>query len=240
MVFDMKDVGKKKIADLLNLIRTELTDTTGINIILSYAGWDERQRFLTISDRLNSNEGLSIDAYNHPKSVAAFFEEIGVTNNCYGNGITEWSPDITNNIEESICKALMFKKRRGVIKLVYIYTLDKKSSMRKYLKIGVDGIMTNDVKDLVNVLRSKTFKERIRLATRDENAFRITAMPFEERFLANRHSKEVHDLNKEDTEPNGCQIDKIHHFTCFTSLDAAVESGYDPCAKCLGEELSEH
>ena len=58
-----------------------------------------------------------------------------------------------------------------------------------------------------------------------------------ERYLGNTENKEVHDLDQEDTAPNGCQIDEIiraGHDRPFESLAAAHGAGYDNCAKCLG------
>lgn len=57
-----------------------------------------------------------------------------------------------------------------------------------------------------------------------------------EQFLGNTNSKEVHDLDNEDTNASGCQIDEIiraGHDTPFRSLTAAHAAGYDNCAKCL-------
>jgi hypothetical protein len=58
-----------------------------------------------------------------------------------------------------------------------------------------------------------------------------------ERYLGNTSTKEVHDLDKEDTNKNGCQIDEIiaaGNDTPFDSLAAAYAKGYDNCAKCVG------
>ena len=59
------------------------------------------------------------------------------------------------------------------------------------------------------------------------------------RFLGNKHKKEVHDQQKEDTAASGCQIDeflKAGHGVAFTpdTLDQARKEGYDNCAKCIG------
>ena len=58
-----------------------------------------------------------------------------------------------------------------------------------------------------------------------------------ERYLGNTSKKEVHDLDKEDTAANGCQIDEIiraGNDKPFTSLATAHAEGYDNCAKCVG------
>jgi len=57
-----------------------------------------------------------------------------------------------------------------------------------------------------------------------------------EQYLANVNKMEVHDLDKEDTSANGCQIDEIirsGHDRPFTILSAAHSAGHDNCAKCL-------
>jgi len=58
-----------------------------------------------------------------------------------------------------------------------------------------------------------------------------------EQFLGNTHKKEVHDLDKEDTSSNGCQINEIikaGNDKPYTTLAAARAAGHDNCAKCLG------
>ena len=59
------------------------------------------------------------------------------------------------------------------------------------------------------------------------------------RYLGNKNTKEVHDLDNEDTSPSGCQIDEIiraGHAVWFNpdTLEEAHRQGYDNCAKCLG------
>jgi hypothetical protein len=57
-----------------------------------------------------------------------------------------------------------------------------------------------------------------------------------EQYCGNANTKEVHDLDNEDTSASGCQIDEIiraGHDRPFNSLSAAHAKGYDNCAKCL-------
>lgn len=58
-----------------------------------------------------------------------------------------------------------------------------------------------------------------------------------EQYLGNIHKMEVHDLDREDTRADGCQINEIiraGHDRPYSSLAAAHAAGYDNCAKCLG------
>ena len=55
------------------------------------------------------------------------------------------------------------------------------------------------------------------------------------RFVGNKGTTEVHDLDNEDTAANGCQIDEIREWKTFDpdTLAQAKSEGYDPCDKCL-------
>lgn len=59
------------------------------------------------------------------------------------------------------------------------------------------------------------------------------------RFLGNKNKMEVHDLTKEDKNPNGCQINEFlnaGHGVNFVpdTLEQAHSEHYDNCAKCIG------
>jgi len=60
------------------------------------------------------------------------------------------------------------------------------------------------------------------------------------RFLGNRNSNEVHDLDNEDTRPSGCQINEILHRGTGVAfypdtIEKARDQGFDNCAKCIGQ-----
>ena len=66
-----------------------------------------------------------------------------------------------------------------------------------------------------------------------------TSTRYGKRFLGNKNKMEVHDLNREDKNPNGCQIDEFlraGHGVAFVpdTLQQAHSEGYDNCAKCIG------
>jgi hypothetical protein len=64
----------------------------------------------------------------------------------------------------------------------------------------------------------------------------VTGKPMNRRYLGNRHTTEVHDLQRETVQ---CQIREIitaRHAVVFTpdTLAQAKAEGYDNCAYCLG------
>lgn len=62
-------------------------------------------------------------------------------------------------------------------------------------------------------------------------------------FLGNKNKMEVHDLNKEDKNRNGCQIEEFleaGHGVGFDpdTLEQAYKKGFNNCARCLGNSNS--
>lgn len=51
------------------------------------------------------------------------------------------------------------------------------------------------------------------------------------RYIGNKNTTEVHDLDKENTN---CQINEIKEKVGFTSLQQAYQLGYQNCKWCLG------
>ena len=58
------------------------------------------------------------------------------------------------------------------------------------------------------------------------------------RYIGNKspNKMEVHDLDKEDTGQNGCQIDEIKDVKTFIpdTLEQAHKERFDNCDKCIG------
>lgn len=52
------------------------------------------------------------------------------------------------------------------------------------------------------------------------------------RYLGNKNTKEVHDLNQKTAQ---CRISEIKEAVYFSSLQEAKNAGYDRCAHCLGQ-----
>jgi len=73
-------------------------------------------------------------------------------NRVYGTGISACA---AATYYDAIRQAVKQYQVGALGSLIYIWTLDKESSMRKYIDEGVNGIMTNDPGKLVSVAREK-------------------------------------------------------------------------------------
>jgi hypothetical protein len=66
----------------------------------------------------------------------------------------------------------------------------------------------------------------------------VMTRPIGYRYVGNKNEMRVHDLDKEDKDPNACQIDEIiraGHDVWFTpdTLGEAHRHGYEDCKYCL-------
>jgi hypothetical protein len=73
--------------EILNAVRTHLTFDNDLNIVISVGKIAHGAIFQNIHDILGPREGCMIDAEDSPADVAAFFSGLGISNQCYGNGI---------------------------------------------------------------------------------------------------------------------------------------------------------
>lgn len=90
-------------------------------------------------------------------TLQSMIDTIPSANRVYGTGSSACLP--TQFLSGVALAAKNVKA--GVIGLVYNWTIDKTSSMEQYLASGANGIMTNDPKALVDLVKSK----QINLAT---------------------------------------------------------------------------
>jgi glycerophosphoryl diester phosphodiesterase len=170
-IFDLKpSMTEDSVRWLLDEVRRILTESTSLNVIFSVADFERRGVLEPVLASLLSREGAGIDEHDQPEHVAQHFAAKGVRNVAYGNGIHTYVPDlIGGSIELSIRRALQIKHDTGQIQFVCRWTLNDPSSMQRYIELGVDGIMTDDVERLASV--TETAEAAVRLASRADNPF---------------------------------------------------------------------
>jgi glycerophosphoryl diester phosphodiesterase len=228
IIFDLKEtITGPGLKEVHGLVRSLFSEGTGIKVIYSVSSLSRGSIFKDILQELDP-QGLSIDENDYPLKVQHFFEGIDIVRSCYGNGITAALPEgFGGPIRESLKKAVLLKLRRQIIKFVYIWTINLKSSMREYLDLGVDGIMTNHTSGLKEVMQEKKYQSTFRLATQNDAPFAGEALP---RYLINVRSKTIHDL---DSEKGDCHIDCISSTRSFRALQPTRQIGFSRCSKCF-------
>jgi glycerophosphoryl diester phosphodiesterase len=158
-------------ATLLQTIRSLLTFDTDLNVVISVASLSHTSIFEQIRHDLRLREALMIDQENDPVRVATFFTNAGVERHCYGNGISFLNSLLGPNVRPSLERACELRAATGAPRFTYAWTVDAARLMREYIRIGVDGIITNNVGRLRAVSAEPEFQSTIRRATRADDPF---------------------------------------------------------------------
>jgi hypothetical protein len=153
---------------ILTAIRKYLTYDTELNILLTVAKFDQVGIFDHVKHQLGPREGIGIDEEDDIAAVADYFNQAGVSNQCFGDGIsigvlTLTAPDMRPAME----RACALRAASDHTKLIYPWTINKEELMQQHVDIGVDGIITDDIEKLAKVVKQN--QSVIRMATRDDN-----------------------------------------------------------------------
>jgi PLAT/LH2 domain len=107
------------------------------------------------------------------QTTEKIFEQRKETNFWWGSGIASTVPKPLKHFIPQFLIAARKRRKRGVIKKIYYWTLDDPDSMARILVTKLDGIIVNDPLKLLKVLEKEEFRHTYRLATRDDNPFTV-------------------------------------------------------------------
>jgi hypothetical protein len=172
--------------DLLMAIRTHLTHDLPLDIVISVPSLAGVSMFDRIHDILGPREAIAIDEENDANKVAQYFKDIRATSHAvYGNGSTVQDPLLVPNFRHSLELAVGVHAGQDGLQSVYGWTTDEADKQKEFIRIGVDGVMSNlyktavfsdpPLQQLVKMVQGDLELRRlVRMATRDD---RILAGP---------------------------------------------------------------
>ena len=154
---------------LLTEIRNRLTFDTGLNVVISVSDRSQGAIFDRIRQGLGPREGLMVDEENDPVAIANFF--VDISNRCFGNGIAVANSLLGPNVRPSMERACEFRAATGLLQFIYVWSVNDDDAMREYLRIGVDGFITDSLPKLNAILQEDEFRNALRSPTRLDNPF---------------------------------------------------------------------
>ena len=172
VVFDCKSAAATPAFGfrLLEAVRNCLTRETTLNIIISVSAMDHARIFDQIGNKLGPREGLMIDEHKDPVEIAAYFQERGISNQCYGNGISIGPIALTGpNVTPSMERACALRAATGVPKFICPWTVNEKTLGEEMIRIGVDSMICDDTDTLLEIINRPEYKNIVRLAVRNDN-----------------------------------------------------------------------
>jgi PLAT/LH2 domain-containing protein len=167
---------------ILESVRRGLSEQTGVNVILSIASHqastpyklDGTTMFDQIAGDLRPREGVMIDEIDNPEQVAAFFNRLGASRNCYGYGTSSPVSDAGAMVYRlPVERACWMRVAGNQPRFVYAWTVNDDVNQHLYLRIGVNGIISDPsgIAQFAAMLRQPEFASLYRLATRLDNPF---------------------------------------------------------------------
>lgn len=190
IIFDYKEPENGRVDLMLHQIRTYLTsnkDTTPLNILISTAKFKYSGALEPIFKDLAPHEGVAIDEEHsiEPQQIAQYFDKrfrdlrVRNRNQAYANGISMPFPENLGrmDVRKRVMDAIALKSLEGKIKFVYVWNLNRSFSVAQYLSTGVDGVFVNDPKVALDALNQARFRDRYRLARREDRVFQPQSIP---------------------------------------------------------------
>ena len=155
LAFDLKEPYTYDINLLLGLVKSNFSDRFPGVSILTTVSTSEGMRFLARAAAQRPNDFVGIDEYLPPDEVFGFFQSTGLRYT-YANGTSVPLIPTTRYVKE-ISRALALRNSNpetGGPKLVYAWTVNSEASMRAYLDMDIDGLITDNIPALLQLLKT--------------------------------------------------------------------------------------
>ena len=160
------DFSSTACARLVSAFRAAGIPKTGMVVLFSTASIENAGFF----------EGLpkarwcvpQFDQANDPGDCQTCLREMVFSRAGYADGITSLRLE-PERVAENVGRAIEIQQGGGIFHWVGVWTLDAMDSMRRYLRMGVNLILTNDPDDCAEVLRESEFQALLHLAARGES-----------------------------------------------------------------------
>jgi hypothetical protein len=108
--------------------------------------------FDKIAPMLRDRERLMVDAENDPIGVSNMFVQRHITHQGFGNGISVLNSILGPNVRPSMERACELRAEANRPRFIYVWTVNAHDLEREYIRIGVDGIICDDVAKLRGIV----------------------------------------------------------------------------------------
>src|ERR1017187_4603821 len=110
-----------------------------------------------IRNRLTFDTGLNVIISVSDRSQGAIFDRI--------------RQGLGPSVRPSMERACEFRAATGLLQFIYVWSVNDDDAMREYLRIGVDGFITDSLPKLNAILQEDEFRNAFRSPTRLDNPF---------------------------------------------------------------------
>lgn len=168
--FDLKPPYDYNINDLYAIIRHYFSEVHP-DILIQTTGNNDKARKLLVdlAGDQRPNELIGIDENAPIWDVEKWFTPLGLRYS-YASGSSVLS---TMNHIASVQAGLERRDQNNGLKMVYAWTVNARENMKAFLDLepAIDGIMTDDLKGLLDLLERDEYRGKFELAQRGDNPF---------------------------------------------------------------------
>lgn len=166
------DIGTKLIRHLWR----DVVPHDTVNVLVSIEKPKDKNIFRGVLDAIKRDVnatywmkhiGFAIDQFGDPAEIGKAFSENGIVGHRWlGSGITNCLPHISGHKKLKDIVACRDGRKSGCdyVDKGFTWTLDKKSSIARGIKIGLDAVMTNSPKKALAAMRRNDVAPLVRLA----------------------------------------------------------------------------
>lgn len=158
--FDLVPPYNFDINHLYCIIREEFVKVFPSTAILTRVSQPASMTFLAALEQQYPNEAVSIDENVTPKEAGEYFGRLNLN---YGFGTGSDVPGLSSSADTFTDRAriaVSVKEREpaGGLKIIHAWIVNSERSMKTYLDIGVDAIVTDKPGRLKNLVESQLYK----------------------------------------------------------------------------------
>jgi len=162
------------INELFGVIRQNLKGDLASTMVLAAASGQSAAPLFAALVQQGSNEAVSINDDITPRSADKFFSRLHFN---YGYGTGTAMPALSSAADSftdraRIAVSMKSSGEAAGMKVIYAMVVNSESSMKTYLDIGVDAIITDRPGRLRNLVESKLYNRKFSLAGRCKPADR--------------------------------------------------------------------
>ena len=169
VLFDIKDLNYD-INDLYEIIRNSALFEIfpEIPFVTTYGGENGFKLFNHLNQQ-NITEAVGIDQGTDPAKIKNYFNQNTIIKSyTFADGDSIFSSIGKLDVVKS---AIKMRDDGGSFKLVYAWCVNSEYVMKQFLNINVDGLITDYVKRLYNLINSPAYNNLFTLATKNNNPF---------------------------------------------------------------------
>ncbi|XP_065298567.1 dermonecrotic toxin SPH-like isoform X2 [Dermacentor albipictus] len=158
--------------DYIHSVTSVVSATSALNVLLYVSSTDDSELFHGALDTLAKAEdaehwmelvGFDFGTYRHPEEISKAFVQLDINGHCWqGGGITNCLVDFLGNFQ--LPGIVAARDGGGYVDKAYAWTVDDPPTIKRFIKIGIDGMITNRPDNVLKVIGKSEIAALVRPA----------------------------------------------------------------------------